>query len=80
MMFLEAAAGVCAVWHRTTSPLPSPEMGHNPGRSDPQPSPGIRQNHQNLETGWGGRIRTYGARYQKPVPYHLATPQQCGAI
>ena len=25
--------------------------------------------------GWGGRIRTYGTRYQKPTPYHLATPQ-----
>ena len=25
--------------------------------------------------GWGGRIRTYGTRYQKPLPYHLATPQ-----
>ena len=24
---------------------------------------------------WGGRIRTYGWRYQKPLPYHLATPQ-----
>src|SRR5690606_19378322 len=27
-------------------------------------------------TGWGGRIRTCECRYQKPVPYHLATPQQ----
>lgn len=27
-------------------------------------------------SGWGGRIRTYGTRYQKPLPYHLATPQQ----
>ena len=26
--------------------------------------------------GWGGRIRTYDTRYQKPMPYHLATPQQ----
>ena len=26
--------------------------------------------------GWGGRIRTSECRYQKPVPYHLATPQQ----
>lgn len=32
------------------------------------------------KSGWGGRIRTYGARYQKPVPYHLATPQLCGGI
>src|SRR5436305_12257919 len=28
------------------------------------------------EIGWGGRIRTCECRYQKPVPYHLATPQQ----
>ena len=25
--------------------------------------------------GWGGRIRTYAWRYQKPLPYRLATPQ-----
>ena len=25
--------------------------------------------------GWGGRIRTYGTRYQKALPYRLATPQ-----
>jgi hypothetical protein len=24
--------------------------------------------------GWGGRIRTCECRYQKPVPYRLATP------
>src|SRR6476469_1470597 len=29
--------------------------------------------------GWGGRIRTCECRYQKPVPYHLATPQQAPA-
>jgi hypothetical protein len=28
--------------------------------------------------GWGGRIRTYGTRYQKALPYHLATPHQRG--
>src|SRR5690606_9831061 len=28
------------------------------------------QNH-----GWGARIRTWECRYQKPMPYHLATPQ-----
>ena len=33
-----------------------------------------------VRTGWGGRIRTYGARYQKPVPYHLATPQLCAGV
>src|SRR5262245_53998971 len=26
--------------------------------------------------GWGGRIRTYEWRLQRPLPYHLATPQQ----
>jgi len=26
--------------------------------------------------GWGGRTRTLECRYQKPVPYHLATPQR----
>ncbi len=28
--------------------------------------------------GWGTRTRTWECRYQKPVPYHLAIPQQCG--
>ena len=28
-----------------------------------------------LNCGWGGRIRTYECRHQKPMPYHLATPQ-----
>src|SRR6185369_15399404 len=27
--------------------------------------------------GWGGRIRTSGSGIQSPVPYHLATPQDC---
>ena len=31
-----------------------------------------------LSAGWGGRIRTCECRYQKPVPYHLATPQHRG--
>ena len=35
----------------------------------------IFQNHI-AGSGWGGRIRTCECRYQKPVPYHLATPQQ----
>ncbi len=29
-----------------------------------------------LKNGWGGRIRTHEWRYQKPLPYHLATPQR----
>ena len=28
------------------------------------------------KVGWGGRIRTYGTRYQKALPYRLATPQR----
>ena len=28
-----------------------------------------------MKDGWGGRIRTSACRYQKPVPYRLATPQ-----
>ena len=26
---------------------------------------------------WGDRIRTYDSRFQRPVPYHLATPHFC---
>jgi hypothetical protein len=29
-----------------------------------------------MDNGWGARIRTWECRYQKPVPYRLATPQQ----
>ena len=29
-----------------------------------------------LGTGWGARIRTWEWRYQKPLPYRLATPQE----
>ena len=32
-----------------------------------------------MKDGWGGRIRTYDTRYQKPMPYHLATPHQYSA-
>ena len=31
------------------------------------------------ETGWGGRIRTFEYRLQRPAPYRLATPQHPGA-
>ena len=34
------------------------------------------QNLTSVQSGWGGRIRTYECRHQKPMPYHLATPQQ----
>ena len=30
--------------------------------------------------GWGARIRTWECRYQKPVPYRLATPQHGGSL
>src|SRR5262249_11049779 len=29
-----------------------------------------------VENGWGARIRTWEWRYQKPLPYPLATPQR----
>lgn len=33
------------------------------------------ENLTSIQSGWGGRIRTYECRHQKPMPYHLATPQ-----
>ena len=30
--------------------------------------------------GWGARIRTWECRYQKPVPYRLATPQHGASL
>lgn len=44
------------------------------GQSAPDPERDRKQLHFRKD-GWGGRIRTYGTRYQKPLPYHLATPQ-----
>ncbi len=35
------------------------------------------QNLTSVQSGWGGWIRTNECRHQKPMPYHLATPQQC---
>lgn len=46
------------------------------------PSPGrppALQRSAARMAGWGGRIRTCAWRYQKPLPYHLATPQQARA-
>ena len=31
--------------------------------------------YSSLKSGWGGWIRTNGTRYQKALPYRLATPQ-----
>ena len=32
------------------------------------------------KSGWGGRIRTSECRFQRPVSYHLTTPQQGGSV
>lgn len=34
------------------------------------------QNLTSVQCGWGGWIRTNECRHQKPMPYHLATPQR----
>lgn len=34
-----------------------------------------RKNLTSVQSGWGGWIRTNECRHQKPMPYHLATPQ-----
>lgn len=52
-MFLEVVKG-CAVWHRTTSHIP--QMGHVPGHSRANGSPGVWVSGRNPKTGWGGRI------------------------
>ena len=54
------------------------------GFEPPRPDGRKRQRPSRLdctadEIGWGGRIRTCECRYQKPVPYHLATPQHRAA-
>jgi hypothetical protein len=41
-------------------------------------NPQTSQNNRVI--GWGARIRTWEWRYQKPLPYHLATPQLCGGV
>src|SRR5690606_1709705 len=43
-------------------------------RSPPENRPA--RSTSDCEVGWGGRIRTCAWRYQKPLPYRLATPQQ----
>src|ERR671912_635787 len=35
---------------------------------------------QRSKLGWGGWIRTNECRFQRPVPYHLATPQNLFAV
>lgn len=36
---------------------------------------GQKHSVRSKKAGWGGWIRTSAWRYQKPLPYHLATPQ-----
>ena len=53
--------------------------GENSPQNSPQKQHFIEENKKrSCETpylnGWGGWIRTSGTRYQKPLPYHLATP------
>ena len=36
----------------------------------------IDDGHGHATAGWGARIRTWEWRHQKPLPYHLATPQK----
>jgi hypothetical protein len=70
------------------------EPPHNPASDDPTRPPvealgGARWSTFNqrqpsvirdVMAGWGGRDRTSECRYQKPVPYHLATPQLPGFL
>ncbi len=65
---------VCAQ-HRVSSPNAAPQT---PGKAPGSPS-GSQALKKAGVAGWGGRIRTYDTRYQKPLPYHLATPQRCCA-
>src|SRR5688500_757866 len=56
----------------------------NDARKKPLP-PVIEMSRRDLPgrlisiTGWGGRIRTFEYRLQRPAPYRLATPQHPGA-
>ena len=43
-------------------------------KSAPGARPARAPNRRKLGFGWGARIRTWEWRYQKPLPYHLATP------
>ena len=48
-------------------------------RKGPQSMREYTEYHTTYECGWGARIRTWGCRYQKPVPYRLATPHHASA-
>ena len=59
--------GVVAAFRQFIDLMPPPHCGPF-GKQ-------LRRKSDKLKFGWGGRIRTCECRYQKPVPYHLATPQ-----
>lgn len=55
---------------------PGPDCGPDCGADQPRRVARWTGYQKSLEKdGWGARIRTWECRYQKPVPYHLATPQ-----
>lgn len=51
----------------------APQKGRRLRDSQASYSYGVAKGRLN---GWGGRDRTSECRYQKPMPYRLATPQQ----
>src|SRR5690606_31986716 len=71
------------------SPRPDPLRGRRAATEPPEAKPRPRATKGGASdakasiwsgrivcgVGWGARIRTWECRYQKPMPYHLATPQ-----
>ena len=59
---------------------PTPKPPHAPAagalliRPFPEYFRDMSDTYRDGKAGWGGRDRTCECRYQKPVPYHLATP------
>ena len=70
-------------WMRTLPSLTSRQLQllfANPGCDDPENNKRLKMAAlsmviHNRVIIWGGRIRTSAWRYQKPLPYRLATPQ-----
>ena len=52
----------------------APPSGRRQNRPIPRYFRELSATYRNGKAGWGGRDRTCECRYQKPVPYHLATP------
>ena len=68
----EQVSAACTEDHTRSTP----RGGSNRGTSGPSAFRAVHRFKSRKSYGWGGRIRTYGTRYQKPLPYHLATPQR----